>query len=150
MWSKLTLSAVAILATALFAFLGDRMIAAYGAARYQAGVADGRMRQLPAILDSRDAGERTAIEARDRIIAADARAGRELARIIAQGRQSDKDFHAYQTSEDGRADCLGAERVRALAAARDALFPDVGSATGDDARPVPPDRPAGAGGRRPE
>jgi hypothetical protein len=42
MWTKLMLSAAAVLAAALLAFLGDRLINAYGTARYQAGLAEGR------------------------------------------------------------------------------------------------------------
>ena len=40
MFTKLMTSAVAILAAALFAYLGRTTILAYGAARYQAGLAE--------------------------------------------------------------------------------------------------------------
>ena len=50
MFAKLMIGAAAVLAAALFAYLGGRLINAYGEARYQSGLADGQLKQMPAIL----------------------------------------------------------------------------------------------------
>ena len=116
------MGAVAALAAALFAFLGDRMIAAYGNARFEAGVAVGQIRQFPAILASQQAAAQAALDRQDRMIAAGTRHASEIARIAASFRTSDEEFHAYAATLPGRADCLDPERVRAIEAARAALF----------------------------
>ena len=127
------LSAAAVLAAALFAFLGDRLISAYGDARFQAGLAGGQVKQLPAILAANAAATKAGLDARDRLIAAEHDHAAETARLAAVIQQSEHEGKAYEASDAGRADCLDAERVRAIEASRAALFPATAtSAAGDD------------------
>ncbi len=127
------LSAAAVLAVALFAFLGDRLISAYGDARFQAGLAGGQVKQLPAILAANAAATKAGLDARDRLIAAEHDHAAETARLAAVIQQSEHEGKAYEASDAGRADCLDAERVRAIEASRAALFPATAtSAAGDD------------------
>jgi hypothetical protein len=129
MWAKMMVSAVAVLAAALFAFLGDRMINAYGAARYEAGLAQGQARQLPGILAANAAASRAGLDARDRLIAAEHNHANEIARLAALLQQSENEGKAYDASDAGRAACLDVERVRAIEASRLALFAAAASAT---------------------
>jgi len=148
MWAKLTLGAAAVLAAALFAFLGDRLIAAYGNARYAAGLADGQVRQLPAILAANAHAARASLDARDRIIAAEQIHADETARLAAMVERSDEEVNAYEASAAGRAGCLDAERVRAIEATRAALFPAAGTQAPGSGEPRSvPTEPAGASGR---
>lgn len=152
MFAKLIPSAVAILAAALFAYLGRTTILAYGAARYQAGLADARLQQLPQILSANEAAAKAAVGARDRIIAAEtARAG-ETARLTGLIERSQDEVRAYETKDAGRADCLGAERVHAIETGRAALFPAAAPAPTRVGEPgsVPADTARDHGGRQPE
>lgn len=151
MWAKLILGAAAVLAAALFAFLGDRLIMAYGDARYVAGLADGQVRQLPAILTANAQAARAGLDARDRLIAAEQSHANETARLVALIQQSDDEVKAYDASADGRGGCLDAKRVRAIEAARAALFPNAGpeAAGADEPGPMPADAATPAGGRHP-
>ena len=123
MWTKLMLSAAAVLAAALFAFLGNRLISAYGAARYQAGLAQGQVQQLPAILAANAAAAQAGLDARDRLIDAEHDHAVEAARLAAVIQRSQDEGNAYEASDAGRADCLDAERVHSIEAIRAALFP---------------------------
>jgi hypothetical protein len=151
MWSKIMTGAAALLAAALFASLGNRLIGAHGEARYQAGLAKGQVQQLPAILAAHAAATKEALDARDRIITADAAQAKEMARLTALIRRSDDEVNAYEATDAGHADCLGAGRVRAIEAARAALFPVTAQApNGGVSGSLPADTPAQADGRGPE
>jgi len=145
MWSKIIVSAVALLAAALFAYLGQRTIAAYGTARQAQGAAEGKLTQLPAVLEANAQAARTAIEARDRVIAANGARDAEIDRLLPLILSARDKVTAYAETDRGRATCLGPERVRDIAADRTALFhPATADATGSD-RPgsVPADAAAG-------
>jgi hypothetical protein len=133
-FAKLMIGAVAVLAAALFAYLEQAMIAAYGTARYQAGLAEGRLQQLPQILSANQAAAKAGLDARDHIIAAETAHAGEAARLAALVERSQDEVRAYEASDAGRASCIGAERVRAIGASRAALFP------------AAPAVPAGGGG----
>lgn len=150
MFAKLMTSAVAILAAALLAYLGRATIAAYGAARYQAGFADARLRQVPQILSANAAAAKAATDARDRIIAAETARAEGAARLSALIERSQDEVKAYETSDAGRADCLGAERVRAIEAGRAALFPAAAPApaSSGESGSLPADAARDGGGRR--
>jgi len=145
------LSAAAVLAAALFAFLGDRMIQAYGAARYQAGLADGRVQQLPAILTANAAAAQAGLDARDRLIAAEHNHATQAVRLAALIQQSEDEGRAYEASDAGRADCLDAERVRAIEVTRAALFPVAAAQTSTSGQsgPLPADATRQASGWNP-
>jgi len=152
MLTKLMTSAVAILAAALFAYLGRTTILAYGAARYQAGLADARLQQMPQILSANEAVAKVATEARDRMLAAETSRAGEAARLATLIERSQEEARAYETNDAGLAGCLGAERVRAIESARAALFPAAlpASAGAGDPGPVPADAAHDDGGRQPE
>lgn len=152
MIAKLIPSAVAILAAALFAYLGRTTILAYGAARYQAGLADARLQQVPQILSANGAAAKAATDARDRIIAAETTRAGEAARLTRLIERSQDEVRAYDTNDAGRADCLGAERVRAIEAGRAALFPAAAPAAASAGEPgsVPADAARDRSGRQPE
>ena len=139
MWTKLILSAAAVLAAALFVFLGDRTIQAYGAARYQAGLAAGQLQQLPAILTANAAATQAGLDTRDRLIAAEHNYATEAARLAALIQQSEDEGKVYEASDAGRADCLDAERMRAIEATRATLFPATAAQASDNGQsgPVP-------------
>jgi hypothetical protein len=151
MYAKLMMGAVAVLAAALFAYLGHSIIAAYGVARYQAGLADGRLQQVPQILSANALAAKSGLDARDRIIAAETAHASEAARLAALIQQSQDEVKAYETSSAGAGDCLDAERVRAVEAARGALFPARASseAASGSPGPVPTDTAPSAGRRNP-
>lgn len=133
MWTKLILSAAAVLAAALLAFLGDRTIHAYGLARYQAGLAQGQIRQIPAILSVTAAAAQAGLDVRDRLRAAEHDHATEAVRLAALIQQSKDEGKAYEAGDAGRADCLDAERVHAVEATRVALFPaPAAQASGSD------------------
>ena len=143
MWSKLIVGAAAILAAALFAFLGVRLINAYGNARYQAGFAEARTQQVPAILAANEAAARATLDARDRLIAAERNHGAETARLVALIQHSDDEVNAYEASATSRADCLDAERVRAIEVTRGGLFPGGATTAPSGGEPGPlPAKPA--------
>jgi len=148
MFAKLMISAAALLAAALFAYLGDRLIQAYGEARYQGGLADGQLRQVPAILAANDKAAQAALDARDRVIAADDTRDTTLWRLIPQILSAQDKVTAYAASAAGRADCLGPDRVRGIEADRATLFgaPPASRPGGSAAGPVPADAAAGSGG----
>ncbi|WP_116090780.1 hypothetical protein [Sphingomonas crusticola] len=150
MWSKLIWTVAAVLAAAVLAVLGERTIAAYGEARYHAGLADGQMRQFPEVLASHVAAAQIALEGRDRIIDADARHAAELTRISTLARRSDQELYSYAATAAGGADCLDAERVRHIEAGRAALFVQPGSAPRDEPGPVPADSLTEGNNRRNE
>ena len=151
MYAKLMMSAVAVLAAALFAYLGHSVIAAYGAARYQAGLADGQLRQVPLILSANAVAAKAALDNRDRIIAAETAHASEAARLAALIQQSQDEVRTYEASSAGAGDCLDAERVRAVEAARSALFPTATSSEAAKGEPgsVSADAATIAGRRQP-
>lgn len=134
MFVKLMIGAAAVLAAALFAYLGDRLINAYGEARYRSGFAEGRLKQVPGILAASEKAAQAGLDARDRVIAADGRRDATLARLIPQILSAQDKVTAYAASTAGRAYCLGPERVRGIETDRTALFPATPSdAAGDGA-----------------
>ena len=148
MFAKLTTCAAALLAAALFAYLGNRLITAYGEARYQSGRADGQLMQMPGILAANQRAAQAGLDARDRVIAADGARDTTLSRLIPQILSAQDKVTAYAASAAGRADCLGPDRVRGIETDRLSLFPPAasdpagGSATGS----MPADAAAVTGG----
>jgi len=147
MFAKLMMGAAAVLAAALFAYLGDRTIHAYGEARYRSGLADGQLRQMPGILSANARAAQAGLDARDRVIVADGMRDAELGRLLPQILSAQDKVTAYAASVAGRAACLGPDRVRSIEADRIALFPDAAtnSAGGSPTGPVPADADAHAG-----
>lgn len=129
MLAKLMMCAAAVLAAALFAYLGDRLIQAFGEARYQSGLAEGQLKQVPGVLAANAAAAAAGLDARDRVIAADAARNAELARIIPQILSANDKVRSYAASSAGRAACLGPDRVRGIEAGRAALFPPIAFTT---------------------
>jgi len=123
MFGRLMISAAAVLAAALFAYLGNRLISAYGEARYQSGLAEGQLKQVPGILVANEKATRAGLDARDRIIAADGTRDAELGRLLPEILSAQDKVATYAASTAGRADCLGPDRVRGIEADRLALFP---------------------------
>jgi len=111
-----------VLAAALFAYLGDRLINAYGEARYQSGLADGQLKQVPGILAANARATQAGLDARDRVIAADGARDTTLGRLIPQILSAEDKVTAYAASTAGRAACLGPDRVWDIEADRTALF----------------------------
>jgi hypothetical protein len=148
MFTKLMIGAAAVLAAALFAYLGDRLINAYGEARYRSGLADGQLKQVPGILAANAKAAQSGFDARDRVIAADGARDAELARLLPQILSAQDKVTAYAASAAGRAVCLGADRVRGIEADRTALFPAAvpSSTGGNPAGSVPADATRGSGG----
>jgi len=148
MFAKLTIGAAAVLAAALFAYLGNRLISAFGEARYQAGLADGQIKQMPGILAANAAAAQAAFDARDRVIAANDARDAELGRLIPRILSAEDKVRAYAASAAGRAACLGPDRVRDIEADRAALFPAAGSepADGGATGPMPPNADPDRGG----
>jgi len=139
MFAKLMMGAAAVLAAALFAYLGDRLINAYGEARYQSGLADAQIKQMPGILAANEKAAQAGLDARDRVIAADGARDTTLARLIPQILSAQDKVTAYAASAAGRTDCLGPDRVRGIEADRAALFPAASPdpAGGGATRPMP-------------
>jgi hypothetical protein len=139
MYAKLMMGAAAVLAAALCAYLGHVLIAGYGTARYRQGLAEARAERLPQILSANRAATKAALDARDRLIAAEAARADQAARLTALIRRSDEEVGAYETSDAGRAGCLDAGRVRAIEANRAALFPAIPApeTSGGEPRPMP-------------
>ena len=148
MFAKLMMCAAAILAAALFAYLGDRLITAYGEARYQSGLADGQLKQLPDVLAANGKAAQAGLDARDRVIAADGARDATLARLIPQILSAQDKVTAYAASAAGRAACLGPDRVRGIETDRAVLFPaSAPDPAGDRAAgSMPADAAAVAGG----
>lgn len=148
MFAKLMMSAAAVLAAALFAYLGDRLIDAYGEARYQSGLADGQLKQMADILAANRRAAQAGLDARDQVIAADGARDAALSRLIPQILSAQDKVTAYAASDAGRADCLGPDRVRGIEADRLTLFPTATSdpAGGGAAGPVSADAAPVAGG----
>jgi len=147
MFTKLMMGAAAVLAAALFAYLGDRLIHAYGEARYQNGIADGQLNRMPAILAANRAAAQAGLDARDSVIAASSARDAELNRLIPQILSAQNKVTAYAASAAGRADCLGPDRVRGIETDRAALFPAAapGPTAGGAARSMPADATADTG-----
>lgn len=124
MFAKLMIGAAAFMAAALFAYLGDRVINAYGEARYQSGFADSRLTQVPGILAANEKAAQAGLGARDRVIVADGLRDAALARLIPQILSAQEKVTAYAASAAGRAYCLGPDRVRGIETDRAAIFPD--------------------------
>ncbi len=148
MFAKLMIGAAAVLAAALFAYLGDRLIAGYGEARYQSGLADGQLKQMPSILAASQQAAQAGLDARDRVIAADGVRDAMLGQLIPQILSAQDKVTAYAASAAGRADCLGPDRVRGIEADRLTLFPAAISdpADGGTAGALPADATPVAGG----
>ena len=148
MFAKLMISAAAVLAAALFAYLGNRLIDAYGDARYQSGLAAGQLKQVPDILAANRQAAQAGLNARDQVIAADGARDATLGRLIPQIISAQEKVTAYAASAAGRADCLGADRVRGVEADRRALFPAAiaDTADGGPAGSVPANPAPGAAG----
>jgi hypothetical protein len=148
MFAKLMMGAAAVLAAALFAYLGDRLITAYGEARYQSGLAEGQLKQLPGVLAADAKAAQAGLDARDRVIAADGARDATLARLIPQILSAQDKVTAYAESAAGRVTCLGPERVRGIEDDRAVLFPATGPNAARDraAGSMPTDAAPGAGG----
>ena len=148
MFAKLMIAAAAVLAAALFAYLGDRTIQAYGEARYQSGLADGQLKQVPGILAANVRAAQAGLDARDRVIAADGARDAELGRLLPQVLSAQDKVTAYAATIAGRAACLGPGRVRDIETDRLALFPAAAPdpAYGRQPGSVPADAIANAGG----
>jgi len=144
MFAKLMTGAAAVLAAVLFAYLGGRTINAYGEARYQSGLSNGQLKQMPGILAANARAEQAGLDARDRVIAADGKRDAELGRLLPQILSAQDKVTAYAASSAGRAACLGPERVRGIEADRTALFLTTTAAPTDRRRagPVPTDAAA--------
>ena len=151
MYAKLMMGAAAVLAAALFAYLGHVLIRSYGSARYFQGLAEGREAQWPQILSANAAAAKAALDARDRIIAAETKRTSQAARAAALIRRSDEEVSAYEKSDAGHTPCLDAGRMHAIAAFRAALFSaaPAAEAHGNESGPVPADSLAHPGGRQP-
>lgn len=146
MFTKLMIGVAAVLAAALFAYLGNRLIHAYGDARYESGLANGQLNRMTDILAANRAAAQAGLDARDRVIAADSTRDAELGRLIPQILSAQTKVTAYAASAAGRADCLGPERVRGIETDRAALFPAPASdsADGGAAGSVPTDAATGS------
>jgi len=146
--AKLIICAAAVLAATLFAYLGSRLIDAYGDARYESGLADGQLKQMPGILAANRRAAQAGLDARDRVIAADGAHDATLRRLIPQILSAQDKVTAYATSVAGRAICLGPERVRGIESDRLSLFPPATAdpAIGGSARSVSADTASVAGG----
>jgi hypothetical protein len=140
-----------VLAAALFAYLGHVLIAGYGTARYRQGLAEGRAERLPQLLSANRTATQAALEARDRVIAAEAARADQAARLATLIRRSDEEVTRYETSNAGRAGCLDAGRVRAIEAHRTALFPELSPTETSRREPgsVPAEPAPHATGRQP-
>ena len=92
-----------------------------------------------------------ALEARDRVIAAEAARADQAARLATLIRRSDEEVTRYETSNAGRAGCLDAGRVRAIEAHRAALFPELSPTETSRREPgsVPAEPAPHATGRQP-
>ena len=145
MFAKTIIGAAAILAAALFAYLGDRLISAYGEARYQSGLADGHLKQMPGVLAANEKAAQAGLDARDRVIAADGARDGTLARLIPQILSAQDKVNAYAASAAGRAACLGPDRVRGIEADRTALFPAADPANEGATGSMPANAVAGTG-----
>lgn len=150
MWGKLlaALAIVAIVGTA--GLVCDRIVIAYGNARYAAGKADAQLAAVPGILAANEGAAKSAIDARDRVIlAASAYADRAAALkpIILTNRETEV---RYAESAAGKLDCRDAERVQAVDVLDATLFPPAAASDpGSGARPVQADSaapPAGGTG----
>ncbi len=139
MIGKLMFGAVAILVTALLAYLGHLLITAYGTSRYDAGLAAGRVAAMAQIIAAQETATKAVMAAQERTTIAEQRHGDEVARIAAIDQRSLDEVQAYETSEAGHAGCLDAERVHGIEAARAALFSAAAPADGDLAGPMPAD-----------
>lgn len=148
MFAKLMIGAAAVLTAALFAYLGDRLINAYGEARYHSGLADGQLKQMPGILAANQQAAQAGLNARDRVIAADGARDATLGRLIPQILSAEDKVTTYAASAAGRAVCLGPDRVRGIEADRLTLFPATtpDPTSGDPAGFVPADPAPSAGG----
>jgi hypothetical protein len=146
MFAKLMMGAAAVLAAALSAYLGTRLITAYGDARYQSGLVAGRLAQVQDVLTANAQAAQAGLSARDRIIAAESAHGTALARLIPQILSAQDKANTYAATVAGRAICLGADRVRGIEADRGALFPASAavSADRDPTGSVPADAAADA------
>ena len=102
MFAKLMMGAAAVMAAALFAYLGDRLINAYGEARYQSGLADGQLKQVPVVLAANQKAAQAGLDARDRVIAADGARDATLGRLIPQILSAKDKVTAYAASAAGR------------------------------------------------
>ena len=132
MFAKLMMGTAAVLAAALFAYLGDRLIHAYGEARYQGGLADGQLKQMPGILAANRQATQAGLDARDRVIAADGTRDATLSRLIPQILSAQDKVTAYAASAAGRTVCLGPDRVRGIESDRFTLFPATASDSTDN------------------
>jgi len=149
MFVKLMIGAGAVMAAALFAYLEDRLINAYGEARYQSGFAEGRLEQAPGILAASEKAAQAGLDARDRVIAADGLRDATLARLIPQIFSAQDKVTAYAASTAGRAYCLDPERVRDIETDRTALFPDTPSDPAGDGAAGSVSTYTAAGAKRP-
>jgi len=143
------IGATAVLAAALFAYLGGRLISTYGEARYQSGLADGQLKQMPGILAANARAAHAGLDARDRVIAADGAHDAALGRLIPQILSAQDKVTAYAATGAGRAACLGPERVWGIEADRAALFPAAAPDPAGDSSPGPVSADAAAHAGRP-
>jgi hypothetical protein len=122
MWLKAIFGGAVALAFGLAAFLGVKLIDHYGDARYAAGVADGQLKQVPAILAANAQVTQMALQARDQVIAADGVRDTEVGRVLGLFTSFKERNAVYAQTDAGRAECLGADRMRGIAALGTSLF----------------------------
>jgi len=148
MFARIGIGAAILLAAALLAHLGHTLIQAYGDARYQSGLADGRLKQLPDILAANAEAARAGLAARDRVITADGLRDTAVDRMIPQILSAQEKVAHYAASVAGRAACLAADRVRGIEDDRVSLFPASapGPAGGGPTGPMPADAVPDTGG----
>lgn len=154
MWLKAIFGGAVALAFGLAAFLGVKLIDHYGDARYRAGVAEGQLQQVPAVLAANAQVTQMALQARDQVIAADGVRDTEVDRVLGLFTSFKERNAVYAQTDAGRASCLGADRMRGIAALGTSLFgfdptrtPD--AAGGSEAGPVPAQLDQARTGRQP-
>lgn len=152
MWGKL-LAALAIVAiVGAAALVGDRIVVAYGDARYSAGKADAQVAAVPGILAANRQAMQAGLDGRDAVIAAQTTSLDELARLSGLFAASSKKWTDYAQTAAGRALCIDTKRVLDIEADRAATFlpaapaARTGSAQG---RSVPADPVTQGSGRQP-
>jgi len=123
MWGKLlaVLAILAIVGTA--GLVCDRIVIAYGDARYAAGKADAQVAEIPAIRAADAKAAQIGLDGRDRVIAAQGANMSELERLSALALAANDKVTAYAQTAAGMAACLPSDRVFGIEADRATLFP---------------------------
>lgn len=123
MWGKLLAALAIVSIVGAAGLVCDRIVIAYGEARYAQGQADAQVAQIPAIREADARAMQIALDGRDRVIAAQDTNMSELGRISALAFAANDKVTAYAHTAAGMAACLGPDRVRGIEADRAALFP---------------------------